>query len=75
MIKVENADIKLAGEKLISCVHTLCCNSADYHIGNLAKQNESPALWGSNLATQAHPSTYFDTPCRGRTRYKQGIII
>lgn len=60
---------------LISCVYTFCCGSADYHIGNLIKQKESPALWGYNLATQAHPSTYFDTPCKGRARFKKGIII
>jgi len=50
MIKVENADIKLACEMLISCAHTFCCGSADYHAGNLAKQKDSPALWGSSLA-------------------------
>lgn len=68
MIEVEKADIKLASAILISPVHAFCCSSADYHVGNLAKQKESPALWGSNLATQAHPSTCFDTPCKGEDR-------
>lgn len=41
MIKVENADIKLAREMLISCVHTFCCSSADYHIGYLAHKRRA----------------------------------
>lgn len=63
-IQGENADIKLACEILISQVHALCCTSADYHVGDLTKQKDSPALWGSHLATQAHPATCFDTPCK-----------
>lgn len=54
VIKGENADVKLAYEMLI-CVQTML--QVLYHGRNLTKQKQSPALWGSTLAAQAHPAT------------------